>query len=132
MCKSHYIVHYKGFDSSFSNPTYIKRHLRKSKSWTIICLSSLCFFGISNKDEELDPCDSTGYIYCIPGKCPQTSAVKIAGDAKCSTKPHSRFLISIPISGQSAELMSYYDNSELHWCYESDVNSDILKICRST
>ena len=41
VCKSHYIeclIKKLGIDSSLGNPTYTRRHLRKRKSWTIICL----------------------------------------------------------------------------------------------
>ena len=64
-----------------------RRHLRKRKSWTIVCS-----FGISTKDKELD----LPPLYWIPKlhKCPFKQRY-IAGSAKCSTKPLSKLLTYI-------------------------------------
>ena len=93
-------------DNSLGNPTYTPTTLTKEEILDNH-RSVLCSFGISNKDEELDPPS----FYWIPKlhKCPFKQSY-IAGSAKCSTKPLSKLLTCI-LSAVKTGLQSYCDTS---------------------
>jgi len=107
VCKSHYIyflIRETGIDNSPVNPTYTPSTLVKEEILDNH-RSILCFFWISTKDALDHPSLWIPKLHNCPYK-----QRDIAGSAKCSTKPVSKWLISI-LSAVKTGLQSYYDTS---------------------